>query len=650
MMDVQKSDALFAQMRENQAGQNHTAEAAGCERLRQLLEAAEQANAALQDERASLLEDVRSARMLQVSMQYELDRALGSTSYRLGHKAVSLVKKTHMDKPLRWLAHTLRKMKGRLCRGRSADRAVPKTDDDKMLRLNNASQNGWDAVRCDQPINVVVYGDMDGLDKTLSSLKQQTHLHWELYVIGSGSTARFEQAAGKPCCVIPFSQDVLRKIGGAILAVFHPVALVPQALDHFAQSIADGASSAYSDRLMVKAAGVMQQGPILAPDYAPDYLRSTNYFGGVIAFSQAAAAEVYLKPFTQSYARAYDLALQAQAPMHIRLLLYTELGCGLNSESSDQSIQALEAHVCRLGWNAAVQAGSTWDSFRVRQAVEGKPMVSIVIPNKDHTDLLSQCVESIKKSTYDHYEVIVVENNSTQSETFAYYDMMQQDGRFRTVVYRDPGPFNISKINNFGVENAHGDYIVLMNNDIEITTNGWMEIMLGFAQRKDVGVVGAKLVYPDRTIQHGGMVLLKAGWATHAHWHFPDNAYGYGGRLVTDQNYHAVTTACAMLPRTVYQEIRGFSQELAEGYTDVDLCMKARDKGYLVIWAAGASLTHYESVTRGQDDTPEKHQRAVNEIRYFQEHWRCYYKHGDMYYSLLFKEGNDTFQTNWECL
>ena len=248
-------------------------------------------------------------------------------------------------------------------------------------------------------------------------------------------------------------------------------------------------------------------------------------------------------------------------------------------------------------------------------------------------DTLRTCISSIlEKTTYKNFEIVIIENNSKKEETFAYYDELKTDPRIQIVTWE--GKFNYSAINNFGVrEAATGEYILLLNNDIEVITPDWLQEMLMFAQRPDVGAVGAMLYYPDDTIQHAGVILGIGGVAGHAHKYFPRGDFGYMSRATIAQDLSVVTAACMLLPRHVWQEIGGLDETFEVAFNDVDMCMRIRKAGYLIVWTPFAELYHYESKSRGAEDTPEKQKRFEGEIQRFQARWKSELAEGDPYYN-----------------
>ena len=251
----------------------------------------------------------------------------------------------------------------------------------------------------------------------------------------------------------------------------------------------------------------------------------------------------------------------------------------------------------------------------------------------DYVDTLRACISSIlEKTTYKNFEIVIVENNSKEAETFLYYDELRNDPHIRIVTWN--GKFNYSAINNFGIkEAATGEYILLLNNDIEVITPDWIQEMLMFAQRSDVGAVGAMLYYPDDTIQHAGVILGIGGVAGHAHKNLLRGDYGYMSRATIAQNLSAVTAACMMVPRDVWEKVHGLDEAFEVAFNDVDLCMRIREAGYLIVWTPYAELYHYESKSRGYEDTPEKQKRFEGEAHRFQGRWKKELEEGDPYYN-----------------
>lgn len=388
--------------------------------------------------------------------------------------------------------------------------------------------------------------------------------------------------------------------------------------------------------------------PNFKPDFSIDYLRSNNYICHFVVFKKSLLGRIGLfrKQFDGS--QDHDMILRmteiAENIVHVPKVLYhwrcssASVAANPNAKTytAEAGIHAINEHLVRCGLKGRAESSTIHPNvYRVRYDITGNPMVSIIIPNKDHKEDLSRCVESIiSKSTYPNYEIIIVENNSIEWQTFEYYKQLEEKPNVRIITYETKGEFNYSAINNYGVKFAKGEHILLLNNDIEIIADNWLEEMLMFSQREDVGAVGAKLYYPNETIQHAGVILGIGGIAGHSHKYFPRNAYGYMSRLFIQQDLSAVTAACLMMKKNVFEDVNGLDEEKFKvAFNDVDLCMKIRDKGYLIAWTPYAEAYHYESISRGLEDTPEKQERFQGEVLAFKEKWGAVLQQGDPYYN-----------------
>lgn len=296
--------------------------------------------------------------------------------------------------------------------------------------------------------------------------------------------------------------------------------------------------------------------------------------------------------------------------------------------------RAIEAHYERCGIDAKVSQEELNGLYRSKYQIKEQPLVSIIIPNKDHIEDLDKCIRSIEeKSTYKNVEYIVIENNSEKKETFEYYDKIQVEFPKVKVVFWER-EFNYSAINNFGVTFAQGEYLLFLNNDTEIINVDCIEELLGYCMREDVGIVGAKLFYEDDTVQHAGVIIGMGGVAGHAFIGAGKSDPEYFGRALIAQDYSAVTAACLMTKRKIFDEVEGFEEKLAVAFNDVDFCLKVRAAGYLVVYNPYAQLHHYESKSRGLEDTEEKVRRFQGEIRTFQYRWADILNEGDPYYNI----------------
>lgn len=372
--------------------------------------------------------------------------------------------------------------------------------------------------------------------------------------------------------------------------------------------------------------------PHFKQSWAPDTLRTYNYITHFSVFSKKLSDEIGLFNSNFDGSQDYDMILRltekAKKVAHIPKILYhwrvhsqsTAGGIGAKPYCIIAAMGALEEHIKRIGYTGKVREGKFSASYKVDFDIIGEPMISIIIPNKDGKELLEKCIKSIEqKTSYNNYEIIVVENNSESKEIFDYYDELKKNEKIR-IIHWD-GVFNYSAINNFAVKEARGEYLLFLNNDIEVMKGKWIEEMLMHAQRKEVGAVGAKLYYPDKTIQHCGVVLGVGGVADHLGKYFKSHDNGHMGRLSIVENVSAVTGACMMVSKKLFDEVGGFEEKLAVAYNDVDLCMKFLEKGYVNVFTPFAELYHHESKTRGQENTPEKEERFKKEVEIFESRW-----------------------------
>jgi GT2 family glycosyltransferase len=385
-----------------------------------------------------------------------------------------------------------------------------------------------------------------------------------------------------------------------------------------------------------------RQNPHFKPDWSPETLLSHNYICHLTIVRRDLLAKVGGLRDGFDGSQDYDLALRATAQAahihHIRQILYhwRQHPASLsNGPSKDQPQEAgkkaIREHLARQSIEGTVADGPVAGAYDVRRSLGRRPLVSIIIPTQDHVDVLARCLDSIARSTYARYEVLLIENQSRRPETFDYYRAIERRPEVRLVPWDHR--FNYSELNNFAAAQAGGEMLLLLNNDIEVQSADWLERMLEHALRPEVGAVGAKLYYPDGDVQHAGVIVGIRGVAGHAHRFAPPSSAGYFHRLVVTQNLSAVTAACLMLRKEVFREIGGFDERFAVAFNDVDLCMRVRRRGYWIVWTPYAELTHYESRTRGPEDSTEKLWRAEQEANLFIETWRDELQKGDPFYS-----------------
>lgn len=381
-------------------------------------------------------------------------------------------------------------------------------------------------------------------------------------------------------------------------------------------------------------------------DYAPDFLRGVNYITHFLVFERklfetVGAYEDSSYDGAQDYELILRLSERAKNICHIPLVLYYWRGHAGSTAKSMSTKQyafeagkrAIDAHLARVGLKGKAEIQPYPGSYRVHYQIEGEPLISIVIPNKDNTQDLARCVDSIfMKGGWNNFEIIIVENNSTMEETFNFYSMLQNMSD-KIEVLRYEGGFNFSAICNFGATHAKGEHILLLNNDVEFTSENFLAEMLAFSQRKDVGAVGAKLYYPDNTIQHAGVIIGINGSAGHSHKGLQGDTTGDMYRLVTAQNYMAVTGACLMVKTELYRKYPLDEENFAVAYNDIDFCLKLFEDGYLNVFTPYSEAVHYESKSRGSDTQGTNAQRYQGEKKRFQEKWGKYFNYGDRYYN-----------------
>ena len=385
--------------------------------------------------------------------------------------------------------------------------------------------------------------------------------------------------------------------------------------------------------------------PHFKSDFNIDLLHANNYMCHFIAMRKSLVDTVGGLNEKFDGAQDYDFVLRltenTKKIYHCPRILY-HWRCSNQSTAANQGNKmyaihagkaALNAHYKRIGWNARAQEGAVDGWYQTKFTLKEEPLVSILIPNKDHTDDLDVCLNSFfERADYQNYEFIIIENNSVLPETFAYYEKIEKEHDNVKVVYWEAG-FNYSAINNFGFKFAKGDYIMLLNNDVELITPDIFQSMLGFCMRPEVGIVGAKLLYNDHTVQHAGVLVGAGGLADHVFKGIHEDDPGYMGRAISSQDVSAVTAACLLVKRSVYEEVGGLEDEFQVAFNDVDFCLKVRKAGYLIVYDADVKLFHYESKSRGMEDTTERFIRFGNEMMLLNSKWDILSTFVDPYYN-----------------
>lgn len=394
--------------------------------------------------------------------------------------------------------------------------------------------------------------------------------------------------------------------------------------------------------------------PYFKPGWNYELFLSQNYVSHLGIYHRELVSRVggFRKGFEGS--QDYDLALRcvenigADEIGHIAKVLYhwraipgsTALGIQEKNYATLAAVAALKEHLARAGTKATVKPmPEVGGAYHVQYALNEKPLVSIIIPTKDKADVLARAVDSILKvSTYDNYEIIIIDNQSSELATAKYFREISQHPSIKVLQYDKP--FNYSAINNYAVTQASGSMLLFLNNDVEVITPGWIEEMLVIALQKDVAAVGAMLYFPDNTIQHAGIVLGFNGVAVNAYAQEPRGYKGQIGRARLRQAMSAVTGACLMVRQTIFREVGGMNEDLAVAFNDVDLCLRFVKAGYRNVWTPFAELFHYESLSRGNDDTPEKRKRFMGEVDYMREHWGQMLENDSAYNPNLALSGN----------
>ena len=617
-----------------------------------------------------------------------------------------------MSKPLRSLVHWMRRTKERLGYYGSI-KGIARKLNAKMIERKARTQHGTASfpnaeeakqqreTKFDRDIKfsilVPLYNTPEKfLRQAIESVVAQTYENWEL-CLADGSDA--EHGSVEKICREYMEKDrkylqqcnsslsnriVYKKLSknegisgntnacysmatGNYIALFdHDDVLHPSVLYEYMKAICEkGADYIYCDETTFKGNKTIDDMITLhfKPDFAPDNLRANNYICHFSAFDRKLleGTELFRSQFdgSQDHDMILRLTSRAKCVVHVPKLLYYwrshagSVASDINAKSYaiEAAKGAVAAHLTEQGYkNFEISSTKAFETiFRIKYEILGNPKVSIVIPNKDHIEDLKRCITSIvEKSTYDNYEIVIVENNSVTEEIFEYYKKLEENPAIRVITYE--GDFNYSKINNLGVSQTTGNYVLLLNNDTQVITLDWMEELLMYAQRKDVGAVGAKLYYEDNTIQHAGVVLGLGAHRTagHSHYRVSYNNLGYMGRLCYAQNVMAVTGACLMMRKSLFEQLGGLDESFAVSLNDVDLCIRAWKAGYVNVFTPFAELYHYESVSRGLDDRGEKAQRYNRESEAFRAKWKDLLEQGDPYYNPNFSLDRSDFALKYE--
>ena len=472
-------------------------------------------------------------------------------------------------------------------------------------------------------------------EKLIKSIEEQTYKNYQISVLEKDNIQNIVEKS-KSDYIVLIGQDI---------------ELMPFTLYELVKSIE------YRDSILIysdndKLINGTRIEPHFKPGFARDTIVSQNYIDGFIAVKTT-----FLKVHNEILENLnkniiYDIVLQISEKTrkieHIQKVLYHKTTEQINIDTSDEK-NIIEKHLQRMNLEYdSIQDGMFKGQYKINYKIQGNPLISLVIPNMDHVDDLDKLLNSLKKSTYSNYEVIIVENNSKNKETFEYYEKITNKDKRIKVVKFEINYFNYSAIVNYGVECAKGEYIVMLNNDIEFITADWMEQMLMYAQRPDVGICGAKLYFPDRTIQHAGVTIGTRGLAGHRNREISEKDFKKDDYINIVQDLSAVTAACFMVRKQLYIDMLGFDEKLAVAFNDVDFCLKVRTAKYLIVYNPFVEAYHYESKSRGEDtENEEKQKRFAKEYELFVKRWSKVIAKGDPYYNKNYRLDTDLPKINY---
>ncbi len=498
------------------------------------------------------------------------------------------------------------------------------------------------------------------LEELMESINNQTYSNWEVCFSDGGNDGSLEKhlkkyaldsrvkysVSDKELGIADNTNEALKLVQGDFIVLGdHDDLFAPNALYECVKAINSNSDIdvIYTDEDKISESRYFE--PNFKPDFNIDLLRSNNYICHMFVAKKELVDKI--GQFNSDYdgAQDYDFIFRcienANNIYHIPKILYhwryhVNSTAG-NPESKlyafEAGKRAIEAHYARLGIDALVEMGEDLGFYKTTYSIKNNPLVSIIIPNKDHISDLDKCIKSInEKTTYSNYEIVIIENNSTDKETFDYYKKIEKANNIKVVYWKDE--FNYSAINNFGVENADGEYLLFLNNDTEVINDEWLSQMVGFCQREEVGIVGGRLYFDDNTIQHAGVVVGFGGIAGHVFTTLDERDGLYQSRTKVAVDYSAVTAACMMTKKSLFLQVGGFEEKYKVAFNDIDYCMKIRDLDKLVVYNPYAMLHHYESKSRGAEDTPEKIERFYKEREMFINRWSKIIDEGDPYYNV----------------
>jgi len=500
--------------------------------------------------------------------------------------------------------------------------------------------------------------DIPFLKKAIESVLTQVYPHFQLCICDDASTNRqirpiLESYAKKDSRIQVIYHEKNQHISGAsnsaltlatgdyISLLDHDDELAPSALYEVAKFIIESKETPdliYTDEDKIGRCN-LHHTPFFKPDWSPELLESIMYIGHLGIYRRALVEKVGGFRLGYEGSQDHDLALrvseQAKQIHHIPKVLYhwrehagsTAGGLSAKSYVVQSAQKALLDHLKRFDEKGTIETGLWLGSYRTQRVIKNTPLISIIIPFKDRVDLLKTCLSSLQSKTiYSHYELVLVDNQSVEQTTHDFLSELPQSDSLQILSY--PHAFNFSKINNFAAQKACGEILLFLNNDTEVIEPTWLESMLEHVQRPEIAAVGAKLLYPNHTVQHAGVVMGIAGTCSHAFRHVSESLHGYLGLKDVVRNVSAVTAACLMMRREVFEKLKGFNEDYEIAYQDVDLCLRALQLGYRNVYTPYAVLTHYESLTR-------KHAFAPHETALLKKEWRHIIDHDPYYHPNL---------------
>ncbi len=512
------------------------------------------------------------------------------------------------------------------------------------------------------------------LKELFISVIQQTYADWELCVVDGSNIesakrerilkryrkdprVKYKKIKNKGIS-LNSNEAIAMATGEFVTFLDHDDLLAPFSLYEFVHAMNKNpeADLLYSDEdhLSIENKRIL---PYFKPDFNKELLRSTNYICHQVMVRKTVGDKIgWLRKGTDG-AQDHDFLLrvidETDRIVRIPKILYHwreipgSAAYDMNSKlyAFEAGKKAIQDHLSRNGIDGWVTDGHGLGYYRVFYRLKDTPLVSIIIPNKNNREILEKCVGSILNiSTYRNFEILIVENGSADHGILDYYRILEQDPHIRVICWEKP--FNYASINNFGAAHAKGEFLLFLNNDIEIINADWLERMLEHFVKPEVGIVGAKLYFPNQIIQHGGFILGIRGFGSHSHIGYPKNSFGYFGRLITVQNYAAVTGACLMTRRHVFDEVNGFDEQFVFNYNDIDFCLKAKERGYTTVWTPYAELYHHECYTRKHMARIEKDELLHAERDKLRKKWPGIDVDVDPFYNPNLHPNRDDFAIN----